>query len=177
MLDRRSATKTVIINAPKVSPNNCRCRHFEHCTTVCLQTAMLRSLIFPVLLTPILSQLLSSTVDIKTLSELPLERLLQLKNNFAPKSEELICEDVSQRPQALPLQSKESYGVHEDSKGDKKGIQSIFQISVTTLAFLAFGGYLLCLIVQAIKGKQNYMDSSQVRFPVGQKGYTTVFLE
>lgn len=32
-------------------------------------------------------------------------------------------------------------------------VQKIFQISVTALAFLAFGGYLLCMIVQAIKSK------------------------
>ncbi|KAJ1525150.1 hypothetical protein ONE63_009986 [Megalurothrips usitatus] len=42
------------------------------------------------------------------------------------------------------------------NKGNKKkgkgDIGSVFQISVTFLAFLAFGGYLLCLIIQAIKG-------------------------
>lgn len=32
-------------------------------------------------------------------------------------------------------------------------IQKFFQLSVTALAFLAFGGYLLCMIVQAIKSK------------------------
>lgn len=32
-------------------------------------------------------------------------------------------------------------------------IQTFFQISVTALAFLAFAGYLLCMIVQAIKSK------------------------
>ena len=39
-------------------------------------------------------------------------------------------------------------------KGKKKkgDIGSVFQLSVTFLAFLAFGGYLLCLIVQAVKG-------------------------
>ncbi|XP_055591032.1 uncharacterized protein LOC129743099 isoform X2 [Uranotaenia lowii] len=39
---------------------------------------------------------------------------------------------------------------HEGKSGK---IQSIFQLSVTSLAFLAFAGYLLCLIVQAIKSK------------------------
>jgi hypothetical protein len=38
-----------------------------------------------------------------------------------------------------------------DSKPSK--IQTIFQLSVTALAFLAFAGYLLCMIVQAIKSK------------------------
>ncbi|XP_053662497.1 uncharacterized protein LOC128711639 [Anopheles marshallii] len=32
-------------------------------------------------------------------------------------------------------------------------VQKIFQISITGLAFLAFAGYLLCMIVQAIKSK------------------------
>uniref|UniRef100_A0A8D8AJU3 (northern house mosquito) hypothetical protein n=1 Tax=Culex pipiens TaxID=7175 RepID=A0A8D8AJU3_CULPI len=32
-------------------------------------------------------------------------------------------------------------------------IQSILQLSVAALAFLAFAGYLLCMIVQAIKSK------------------------
>lgn len=116
------------------------------------------------------SQRFSPAVDVKTLSELPLERLLQVRNNFASKKLSLL-DDSFQTPQALPLHSKTTntnrgsyeYGVQEEKKGGKKGIQSIFQISVTTLAFLAFGGYLLCLIVQAIKGKQNYyMDDSQV---------------
>lgn len=38
-----------------------------------------------------------------------------------------------------------------DSKPSK--IQTFFQISITALAFLAFAGYLLCMIVQAIKSK------------------------
>ncbi|XP_030377963.1 LOW QUALITY PROTEIN: uncharacterized protein LOC115626677, partial [Scaptodrosophila lebanonensis] len=32
-------------------------------------------------------------------------------------------------------------------------LQTLFQISITALAFLSFGGYLLCLIVHAIKSK------------------------
>lgn len=113
----------------------------------------------------ILSQLYSPAVDIRTLSELPLQRLLQVRNSFETKpTTKSLVDEYFESPQALPLQSKTtntnrgsySYGVQEETKGGKKGIQSIFQISVTTLAFLAFGGYLLCLIVQAIKGKQNY---------------------
>lgn len=38
-----------------------------------------------------------------------------------------------------------------DSKPSK--ISTFFSISVTALAFLAFAGYLLCMIVQAIKNK------------------------
>lgn len=43
-------------------------------------------------------------------------------------------------------------GVSNPSEKSSK-IQSFFQISVTALAFLAFAGYLLCMIVQAIKSK------------------------
>lgn len=38
-----------------------------------------------------------------------------------------------------------------DSKPSK--VQTFFQISITALAFLSFAGYLLCMIVQAIKTK------------------------
>jgi hypothetical protein len=42
-------------------------------------------------------------------------------------------------------------------KGKKGSISTIFQTSVTALSFLAFGGYLLCLIVQAIRAKNANM--------------------
>lgn len=42
------------------------------------------------------------------------------------------------------------------NKGDHSKMSNIFSTAVTVLAFLAFGGYLLCLIVQAIRSKQNY---------------------
>jgi hypothetical protein len=42
-------------------------------------------------------------------------------------------------------------------KGKKSGISTIFQTSVTALSFLAFGGYLLCLIVQAVRAKNASM--------------------
>jgi len=49
---------------------------------------------------------------------------------------------------------KTGYGMMEnpwDSKPSK--VQTFFQISITALAFLSFAGYLLCMIVQAIKSK------------------------
>lgn len=49
-------------------------------------------------------------------------------------------------------------GSHEmwQKKGNSKSkLSSIFQIAITALAFLAFKGYLLCLLVQAIKSKYN----------------------
>lgn len=39
----------------------------------------------------------------------------------------------------------------EDDKSTK--IQKVLNISITALTFLAFAGYLLCMIVQAIKSK------------------------
>uniref|UniRef100_A0A182IP27 Uncharacterized protein n=1 Tax=Anopheles atroparvus TaxID=41427 RepID=A0A182IP27_ANOAO len=57
---------------------------------------------------------------------------------------------------ALPLKmeniAERRSGVEPwNSKPSK--VQTIFQISITGLAFLAFAGYLLCMIVQAIKSK------------------------
>lgn len=115
-------------------------------------------------------QSLTPSEDVRTLRELPLERLLQVKNTLKTPYEKIFNDP---KPEAMALQSKSSnnrgstYGVHEDSgdskKSGKKSVQSIFQLSVTTLAFLAFGGYLVCLIVQAIKGKQSYeMDAEEV---------------
>lgn len=45
-----------------------------------------------------------------------------------------------------------------DKYEKKKSITKLFQLSVTSLAFLAFGGYLLFLIIASIKGKNyNYV--------------------
>lgn len=50
-----------------------------------------------------------------------------------------------------------------DSKPSK--VQTFFQISITALAFLAFAGYLLCMIVQAIKSKgTRYFASLPIHF-------------
>jgi hypothetical protein len=49
--------------------------------------------------------------------------------------------------------------LHGKGKGKKGSISSIFQTSITALSFLAFGGYLLCLIVQAIRAKNNGMGT------------------
>ncbi len=52
---------------------------------------------------------------------------------------------------------REKVGYEETWVEEKPGkIQKIFQLSVTALAFLAFGGYLLCMIVQAIKSKGQF---------------------
>lgn len=138
-------------------------------------------LLVPIFIKLSAAQELTCIADIKTLSELPLNRLLVVKKTFEIEQEtaKKPNEENLSAPKALALQANKqninrgsygaSYGAHvEDSNskksGGKKSVQSIFQISVTTLAFLAFGGYLLCLIVQAIKGKHNYntMDTNQL---------------
>ncbi|KAL7743767.1 hypothetical protein ACLKA6_016826 [Drosophila palustris] len=57
-----------------------------------------------------------------------------------------------------PSQPWHSSGDHHvsswtESEEKPSKLQTLFQISITSLAFLSFGGYLLCLIVQAIKSK------------------------
>lgn len=109
------------------------------------------------------AQDLTLTADIKTLSELPLEKLLHVKNslfvddNISKNNvENITMLDEENNPNALALKTNikdvKRLDKGDDSK-DKGSIQSIFQISVTALAFLAFGGYLVCLVTQAINGK------------------------
>lgn len=54
-----------------------------------------------------------------------------------------------------PMRRYEDY--HEEKGKDTK-ISKIFQLSVTALSFLAFGGYLLTLIITAIR--QNAMGNT-----------------
>ena len=105
--------------------------------------------------------------DVGVLSELPLDRLLHVKTSFAgepaqdapPPPVEVNGEGTV--PSALPLRSKVEQHlkrgdqVYEHPKNEKTNVQSIFQTSITALAFLAFGGYLVCLISQAINGKNS----------------------
>lgn len=110
------------------------------------------------------AQDLTLTADIKTLSELPLEKLLHVKNSLFVDdniSSDLNVDNITMlddenNPNALALKTNtkdvKRLDKGDDSK-DKGSIQSIFQISVTALAFLAFGGYLVCLVTQAINGK------------------------
>lgn len=85
------------------------------------------------------------------------------------ESPEIADNDV---PAALPLRGdwgrlrgrkthpyRRGYTEIEDGwKGKGKGdIQSIFQMTITALAFLAFGGYLICMIISAIKASNQQM--------------------
>jgi hypothetical protein len=59
-------------------------------------------------------------------------------------------------PMALPLRKSSKkptrrYEDHYDEKGKDTKISKIFQLTITTLSFLAFGGYLLTLIIMAIR--------------------------
>jgi hypothetical protein len=100
--------------------------------------------------------------ELQYLNNLPLDKLIQLKSSL----QELVTgyENVTTTPsyiedfapQALPFKSaplkRTDYDVY---KKDSSKISNLFTMSVTTLAFLAFGGYLLCLVVQAVKSKHN----------------------
>ncbi|CAH1160156.1 unnamed protein product [Phaedon cochleariae] len=124
-----------------------------------------------------LGQDITNIEDIQTLSELPLEKLLSLKKVFRPdeSQDETIPDAIEKKnsassPEALALQNQKpmtdrggNYQYHYEEeyhpKEGKNKIQSIFQISVTALAFLAFGGYLLCLLIHAINSKQHYYSN------------------
>ncbi|XP_050344620.1 uncharacterized protein LOC126769746 [Nymphalis io] len=106
-----------------------------------------------------------TTEEVQYLNELSIDKLLQLKNSLKDFSTEY--DNVTVTPsanienfgaqamafKAPPIKRMEYEGLYK--KGGYGKISNIFSISVTTLAFLAFGGYLLCLIVQAVKSKQN----------------------
>ncbi|XP_044749499.1 uncharacterized protein LOC123310156 [Coccinella septempunctata] len=117
------------------------------------------------------TQHFSTSEDVKALSELPLERLLLVQRSFEINDENLTDDSAESRidfpgPVALRLKNPSrggyehehehyEYDEHDHKKGGKD-VKNFFQLAVTALAFLAFGGYLLCLIVQAIKSK--HMD-------------------
>ncbi|XP_026752454.1 uncharacterized protein LOC113512740 [Galleria mellonella] len=108
--------------------------------------------------------------DLQFLNELPLEKLLVLKSSL----QEFVSDTYQNTSTSTPSYL-ESFGAQAmaikappikrtdyeemSSKKDSK-ISKIFSMSVTTLAFLAFGGYLLCLIVQAVREKQNYAQTT-----------------
>jgi len=99
------------------------------------------------------------------LSYLPILKLVALKNSLKNFNtiEENQLNNLDNAPQvgsatALALTSNGrsylSWKNDLDKPHDKVSkLQTFFQISVTALAFLSFGGYLLCLIVQGIKSK------------------------
>ncbi|XP_043467026.1 uncharacterized protein LOC122501550 isoform X2 [Leptopilina heterotoma] len=102
--------------------------------------------------------------EVESLSELPLNRLIQLKSIFFDKNDNEENENITASsrmsslslPAALPLRRSDKQPIrryeewHEKGEKDTK-ISKIFQLTITTLSFLAFGGYLLTLIIMAIR--------------------------
>ncbi|XP_014255722.1 uncharacterized protein LOC106670155 [Cimex lectularius] len=118
------------------------------------------------------------------LAQLPLDKLLHVKNSI--DSDDVIKslgdldiesendEKVNQEPEflnaALPLKGdwfktkskkEKDNALRRDGwyekEGKKGNIASIFQSTITILSFLAFGGYLLCMICMAIRNNQGVM--------------------
>ncbi|XP_063976099.1 uncharacterized protein LOC135161991 [Diachasmimorpha longicaudata] len=100
---------------------------------------------------------------VRSLSELPLAKLIQIKLSLAEDmalDNVTLVDDLEGRTAlALPMVSS-SRGIDYksirrhgdwDEKGKDSKISKIFQLAITTLSFLAFGGYLLTLIITAIR--------------------------
>ncbi|XP_029036214.1 uncharacterized protein LOC114872786 [Osmia bicornis bicornis] len=103
--------------------------------------------------------------EVRSLSELPMAELIHIKSSLIDEEDFTTDdehEEASSRtlsvslPVAQPLKrmNKKSirrYEDHYDEKGKDSKISKIFQLSVTALSFLAFGGYLLTLIITTIR--------------------------
>ncbi|XP_076545976.1 uncharacterized protein LOC143305228 [Osmia lignaria lignaria] len=104
--------------------------------------------------------------EVRSLSELPMTELIHIKSSLIDEedftTDDEHEEEASSRtlsvslPVAQPLKrmNKKSirrYEDHYDEKGKDSKISKIFQLSVTALSFLAFGGYLLTLIITTIR--------------------------
>lgn len=107
-----------------------------------------------------------TTEEVQYLNELSINKLLQLKSSLKDFSTEYNNETETTPAyiehfgaQAMAFKAPPIKRMEYEEGLYKKGgygkISHIFSISITALAFLAFGGYLLCLIVQAVKSKQN----------------------
>lgn len=106
-----------------------------------------------------------TTEDVQYLNELSIDKLLKLKSSLKELTTLSYDNVTTTTPtsfqsfgaQAMAMRAPVRRTDYEEGLYKKESkISNIFSISVTTLAFLAFGGYLLCLIVQAIKSKQHY---------------------
>ncbi|KYM97627.1 hypothetical protein ALC62_11922 [Cyphomyrmex costatus] len=108
--------------------------------------------------------------EIRSLSELPMNKLIHLRSSLASNNDiNSECENeniVSSRTlpwtMALSTSLKKNnrkptrrHEEHYDEKGKDTKISKIFQLAVTALSFLAFGGYLLTLIITAIRRNGN----------------------
>lgn len=59
------------------------------------------------------------------------------------------------------IRHKTGYGSEWEEEKPSK-VQKVLHVSITALAFLAFAGYLLCMIVQAIKSKGDEKSQSGI---------------
>lgn len=111
---------------------------------------------------------IDTTTEVQYLNELPLDKLLALKNSLQELVPNIKYTNITTAaPPYLETFGAQAMAIkappikrtdYEEGLYKKDGhskISNIFSMSVTTLAFLAFGGYLLCLIVQAVKAKHN----------------------
>ncbi|XP_043498387.1 uncharacterized protein LOC122521604 isoform X1 [Polistes fuscatus] len=107
------------------------------------------------------SSLDSSSTDRSTLSVFTGETSMMVKKSDQPEGR-----IKSTLPIAMPL--KRNYklpkrrGDHYEEKGKDTKISKIFQLAVTALSFLAFGGYLLTLIITAIRRNSNAANTGNV---------------
>uniref|UniRef100_A0A0A9Z8F1 Protein translocase subunit SecA 2 n=2 Tax=Lygus hesperus TaxID=30085 RepID=A0A0A9Z8F1_LYGHE len=63
------------------------------------------------------------------------------------------------KTRAKPTKLPDRRGDWDYDKGEKKGdLSKVFQTTVTVLAFLAFGGYLLCVILMAFRNNQGFFQ-------------------
>ncbi|XP_057328564.1 uncharacterized protein LOC130669595 [Microplitis mediator] len=111
--------------------------------------------------------------EVQSLSELPMEQLLKIKNNFIETGSDVVEEEEEKEdeeveeeglqgrtlPIKLPLKkignkSLRRHGDWWEEKGEDTKISKIFQFTLTTLSFLAFGGYLLTLVITSLKKNQ-----------------------
>ncbi|KAL0124279.1 hypothetical protein PUN28_006257 [Cardiocondyla obscurior] len=107
--------------------------------------------------------------EIRSLSELPMNKLIYIKSSLT-NNNDVINEDENEDidkssrtlpstlPMALPMAMKRNgrkpirrHEEHYNEKGKDSKISKIFQLAVTALSFLAFGGYLLTLIITALR--------------------------
>ncbi|XP_015182354.1 PREDICTED: uncharacterized protein LOC107069499 [Polistes dominula] len=113
--------------------------------------------------------------EIESLSELPMDKLIKIKSSIKPMLETSMMVKKFDQPEgrikstlpiAMPL--KRNYklpkrrGDHYEEKGKDTKISKIFQLAVTALSFLAFGGYLLTLIITAIRRNSNAANTGNV---------------
>lgn len=61
------------------------------------------------------------------------------------------------------IRHKTGYGSEWEEEKPSK-VQKVLHVSITALAFLAFAGYLLCMIVQAIKSKGEKINQESIWF-------------